>query len=424
MIRTLMKIYSTISILLCISTLLFGQGTAWHEQESGVETDLSLVFALDSMHVWAAGDEAILLRTTNGGINWENCTIPYTAKCMHFFNTHKGIIAGANSQVLLTVDGGISWDLVPTGVLASYTGMSFTDSLNGWLTGNGNQVIVRTRDGGQTWQNLSIGNSERFLIDVGFADTNKGWVLCRNYDIPHNHHVMVTNDGGNSWTTLYSWPFNPDYIIYQFYDLCVTDSMNIWICGYMWEYYFTDGGVVWNSSNGGEDWEWYMGDYYSVFSSIHFPDADHGWVAGWKRIFHLYPPEQETSLQYEDPSEIFVSIHFADSLHGWAAGSSGAIVYTSNGGIVSLKDIRIETEPGLKLFPNPCTAKLHCELNTPCENLDLLITDIYGNLMIDKHIRHRTSLLEISTENFDPGVYILSLKYPSGHSDGKKFIVE
>ncbi len=419
-----MKANRIILALLLFPAALQGQETAWLGQESGIETDLIEVFAVDSLHVWAAGEGGTLLHTTDGGITWENSTIPYTAKCMHFFDTQKGIIAGASSQVLLTADGGTSWNLLPTGVLASYTGMSFTDSLNGWLTGNGNQVIVRTRDGGLTWQDLSIGNSERFLIDIGFADTSKGWLLCRNYDLPHLHHIMMTSDGGNTWTTRYTWPYNPDYIIYQFHDLCVADSLNIWISGYMREYYFIDGGVVWNSSNGGVDWDWYVGDYYSVFYSIHFPDADHGWVTGSKRIFHLYPPEQETYLQYEDPADYFACIHFADSLHGWAAGTNGAIVHTASGGIVGMKDKTYRKRETIWLYPNPCTSNLFCKSGKPLSNTMVFIRDISGRVVLERHFPYATEIPEINTSGLVPGIYIFQLANPEGPSLYQKFIVQ
>lgn len=419
-----MKPTRFILALLLFPSVLNGQVTAWVGQESGVETDLLKVFAVDSLHVWAAGEGGTLLHTTDGGITWENGTIPYTAKCMHFFNTQKGIIAGANSQVLLTADGGTSWDLIPTGVLASYTGMSFTDSVNGWLTGNGNQVIVRTRDGGLTWQDLSIGNSDRFLIDIGFADTSKGWLLCRNYDLPHLHHVMRTDDGGDSWATQYTWPYNPDYLIYWFYDLCIADSLNIWISGYMWEYYFPGGGVAWNSSNGGYDWDWYIGDYSYAFSSIHFPDADHGWVTGCKRIFHLYPPEQGTYLQYEDPADYFSCIHFADSLHGWAVGSNGAIVHTASGGLVGQQDMSHNKEAAIRLYPNPCSSKLFCKSGKPLNNIVVFIRDISGRVVLGKHFPYASDLIEINTSGLVPGMYILQLADPEGTSLYHKFIVE
>jgi hypothetical protein len=91
------------------------------------------------------------------------------------------------------------------------TALDFTDPLHGWIaSGNGalgNPTIVRTTDGGQSWERVPVPNlaarsvapSTRYefgdLVGIHFADPLRGWFLQAGIG-------WQTNDGGVRWTKM------------------------------------------------------------------------------------------------------------------------------------------------------------------------------------------------------------------------------
>ena len=67
------------------------------------------------------------------------------------YDCKKSIAAGANAIILSTVDGGATWTQQISGVAVEFYGISFTDANNGTVVGGdgtGPGIIVRTINGG------------------------------------------------------------------------------------------------------------------------------------------------------------------------------------------------------------------------------------------------------------------------------------
>jgi len=101
-------------------------GETWFEQSARIRSHLYGVSAADSEHVWAVGDEGVILATSDGGSTWERQS---------------------------------------SGTKAILYAVSFADALHGWVAGCRpigdpveNQpwryrwVILGTDDGGLTWR--------------------------------------------------------------------------------------------------------------------------------------------------------------------------------------------------------------------------------------------------------------------------------
>jgi photosystem II stability/assembly factor-like uncharacterized protein len=378
---------------------------AWVQQSSNVNISLHAVFALDSSHAWAIGNEGTLIRTSDAGETWVSSTLPYAPECLHFFDSLNGIAAGPDPQVLLTDDGGASWYLHQTGVVSSFEDICFIDSVKGWMIGNPDQTILRTPDGGLTWEDLSIGNNDEFLISIGFSDSVNGWTLSRVFT-PQNgaYYINRSQDRGTTWARQYTWN-NSGSTRTLLHDLCVIDSSNSWTCGYFWDYYSYEGGVILRTTNGGSSWPWYIGDYNNDFPCIYFPDKDHGWTAGWKRIFFLDPAHDETYLQYENSSHFYLDIHFADSLNGWAVGNNGLVMHTSSGGLVSTEEDQPKRSNQVRIYPNPTGSVINIEFDK--QITELKVYDITGRLVHEMALDPSHASVMINAGHLKPGIYIL-----------------
>jgi photosystem II stability/assembly factor-like uncharacterized protein len=104
------------------------------------------------------------------------------------------VAVGARGHILLSHDQGSTWSQAQVPVRATLTGVFLLDENLGWVVGH-DAVILRTRDGGETWAMLHSAPEERRpLLDVWFRDEFNGFAIGA-YGF-----FLVTSDGGQTWT--------------------------------------------------------------------------------------------------------------------------------------------------------------------------------------------------------------------------------
>lgn len=178
---------------------------------------------LDVMNGWGVTDTS-LVRTLDGGVNWENMTPPgisslgYAAS-VYFFDPLNGWVVTAapdyvNGTLYHTTDGGVNWTSLP--VPFSGGQMDFVDVSTGFiLVGRGAAAgssavdVYSTTDGGASWSPVYImqpgaddtvntlpfgGQKSGFA----FLDGTHGWV---GGSIPMDGVIYLysSSDGGHIW---------------------------------------------------------------------------------------------------------------------------------------------------------------------------------------------------------------------------------
>ncbi|HET7855584.1 MAG TPA: hypothetical protein VFL41_03930 [Gaiellaceae bacterium] len=90
-----------------------------------------------------------------------------------------------------------SWQLTPTGSAARLRGLSAVSSSVAWASGAG--TVLRTVDGGTTWQNVTPPNTATLLFrDVEAFDAQNAVILAIG---PGDaSRVYVTSNGGQTWS--------------------------------------------------------------------------------------------------------------------------------------------------------------------------------------------------------------------------------
>ena len=84
------------------------------------------------------------------------------------------IAVGERGHVLISEDGGDSWEQIQVPTRATLTGVYFIDRAHGWVVGH-DQVILRTQDGGKSWELVyEDAAAESPLLDVYFKDAQQG----------------------------------------------------------------------------------------------------------------------------------------------------------------------------------------------------------------------------------------------------------
>ncbi|HEY3003713.1 MAG TPA: oxidoreductase [Kribbellaceae bacterium] len=109
------------------------------------------------------------------------------------------------------------WDLKPTGSTARFRGLAAVDAQTAWLGGSAGQVL-RTTDGGTTWQNVSPpGAADLLFRDVEAFDAAHAVVLAIGSG--EASRVYRTADGGRTWDeTFRNTDANAFYDCFDFFD--------------------------------------------------------------------------------------------------------------------------------------------------------------------------------------------------------------
>ena len=172
---------------------------------------------IDSLNGWVIGRRGVL-RTEDGGASWQRIDegLDAAGQAFDMLDAQEGWMVGKFGLVHRTVDGGVTWELVPAcGDLDGLggdekphlTGVHFVDRDHGWIAGyvreltgfeqHDRAVIVHTDDGGRTWT-PQLEGVEALLTAIRFADRQRGWCVGFNRN-DGTSVILATGDGGRAW---------------------------------------------------------------------------------------------------------------------------------------------------------------------------------------------------------------------------------
>jgi len=250
------------------------------------------------MFGWATHTSMGMVMTTNSGTNWLSVsfndttfTTLYTG--VYFINNLTGWTVGGALQIRKTTNGGLNWTRqVPPPIAGVLNSVYFFDANTGFAIGrqgiNWNSCILRTTNGGSTWNEIVAATAvENELSDQFWLNTNTGWMCGRSF-------LMKTTNGGLNYTDYYSSVPPTSNGINALLCIHFEGPQTGWIGGSN-----LDHKNLYKTTNGGLNWVFQDNPValysYAQINDVRFIDANIGWAA-----------------------------------HGTPA--SGAILYTSNGG--------------------------------------------------------------------------------------------
>lgn len=242
---------------------------------------------------------AYLFRTTDGGNSWEERRLPtcsasfggYTVYRLQFVDEQQGWVSGT-CGLMRTSDGGQTWNLVSSRV--SPADFLFVNELVAWSSGG--TSVSRSVDGGVIWQTFEFRTlfpeSEYGLTLTGvnkavYLSEQLAWVAMGRTSSSKDA-LFRTRDGGVSWQALSL----PTYV--RVAGLQFVSADRGWLLSSVGVLYRTeDGGSTWGevSTTGGALWSMsklvVIGDQESVFSISYgnpstMPSPFEVWSSVWR----------------------------------------------------------------------------------------------------------------------------------------------
>lgn len=329
------------------------------------DAELTDIFFLNTRLGWAVGAQGTILRTSDGGKTWSqisqraNLSASNLSLDEKLRNMRQGIqtrsTGRANGQAINPIS-------------CRFESVFFTDEKNGWIAGGysvpyidrSKAIVMRTRDGGITWNSVDHLVVPRFQ-QIRFTDPLNGWAVGEAGNL-FQSGIFYTSDGGQSWSSqtskkIHSWlavertndglvtineagqlgtlrpnQYEQSVIISEnaptLSQVQMVNDESGWAVG--------ESGTLLNTTNGGKSWK--QINLPRGTSEIDLETLSVAknriWFAGDPGTV-IYSMNTETGqiTSHRTPIRMRINqLRFLDHLHGWAVGGGGAIIATTDGG--------------------------------------------------------------------------------------------
>ncbi len=238
-------------------------GATWSTQTMGISKYAARITFIDDNYGWVACGGAILGQTIDGGQQWNQIILhnpPFNVDTVDlydisFVTQSKGWFCcgrypevivgdtwfrGGQGYIAKSTNGGDSWQLQKRDSVYDFFGLRFLDTLKGFVAGGNDRtnsaVIMKTLNGGQTWQAITIPNQAKYLRALEFVGRKYAWAVGRNGTIIHS------SDSGSTWVQQQS---NVDTTLF---DVNFADSLHGLVAGNDCVLYTNNGGALWQQA--------------------------------------------------------------------------------------------------------------------------------------------------------------------------------
>lgn len=421
-----------------LGNVVIGQSGWNNVTPSSSYPGLTGVYAIDSNNIWVVGLEGTILHTTDGGTSWIDVVSPVTYDLynVHFINADTGWIGGDNdnyTEVLRTTDGGSTWEVQS---LDNSYGWGNYDMvfINGVLgqpyrgfVSAGLSLVWRTDDYGENWLPTSIGGcGAGNLESICFIDKDEGWFVGAPSALSEVS-IVHTTDGGQSYE-IQTNPTDPDI---KLNGVCFASNQHGIAVGL--------NGTILFTSDGGNNWEVRPYDN-SRWQSVFHRESGRAWAVGqYGNVAYSTDWGYTWSDQVTNMSQELWKVYFLNDNEGWIVGGGigmpGIILHTTTGGAVTDVDengsSNINSYSLEQNYPNPFNPSTVISYQLPVSgNVTLKIYDVLGNeitTLVDEYKPAGKYEVEFNThsdecQNLSSGVYFFQLK-AENYIETKKMIL-
>ncbi len=244
---------------------------------------------------------------------------------VYFINENKGWIAGSDGTLLATVDGGVNWKKIANFSSDKFRQIYFSDENNGWLLCerdiynrgvNSSSYLLRTADGGKSWDTINFNAGGRERISKIFFNT-KG----SGFAVGEAGAFYALQNDKKTWKKI------PSPARYLMLDGVFTDDSRGAMVGAGGSIFFTeDTGSTWNPAT-------IAGKSEAKLSSLFFINQKSGWTVGsGGKIYQTINGGKFWREQNSTVTSSLTDIFFNNTAEGWAVGDEGTILHTKTAG--------------------------------------------------------------------------------------------
>lgn len=409
--------------------MLKGINLNWHETSSHNESmwNYNDMIFLDINTGYAVEDSGAVLKTSNGGLDWEYIsTVPnMTYSKIEFLNESTGIVYGQNTQEQASVyrssNYGHSWNEISLGSEQNLRNISFGNTFTGYLSGfNG---LYKTTNNGINW--VIIAPQHKNIKSLKFVNSNTGFIVNSNWD-----SIFKSIDGGNNWILIKHINDGINGKVYRasFLD----ENTSILPVGN-----FSGIRYVLRTFNGGISWDSIVTNSSVVDINSKFITPDKGFATTSRGPFFTvdgganwtYIPYLLTDFYFNNNIATTDDIYFINENTGFIYGQLGLLIKTTNGGSVFINN-NVENIPTTHMlfqnYPNPfnpaTTISFYLKKS---QFVKLKVYDISGREVANLINEFRNSgfnEIQFYPENLSSGIYFYQIE-TDDFKESKKMVL-
>ncbi len=273
---------------------------------------------------------------------------------IYFIDSNNGLVISVSGSLLITHDGGQSWEHQALGFDDNPFQIQFVTEQIGWILGNNGKLYV-TDDGGAHWD-LQFEDVIKNIYKFHFVSETVGWAYT------YRGAVLTTNDSGAHWDIKMSVPYieppvEPPpwgYPISFLEDLYFLNETHGWVLQQN-NYSTNPTNVVYYTNNSGSSWVSHLIPTQKYLNKIHFVDHLNGWVIGVEgTIFCSNDSGVNWYNQHSFTEEYLMDIYSLNNSFSWICGTNGTILRTMDGGDnwIDLSNASFELDFKKIIFPD------------------------------------------------------------------------
>jgi photosystem II stability/assembly factor-like uncharacterized protein len=373
-------------IFITFNLTAFGQ---WTILNSGTTQWLRGVAFVNVDTGVAVGYNGTLLRTTNGGFNWDsiNTGVSYNFFSVCFPSKQIGYVTG-NNGVIKTIDGGINWSVSING--GKYLDAFFLNNDTGYAVGAMGK-IKKTTNGGSNWTDISISSQD--MISVFFNNPDTGYVVTAGW----TDAISKTIDGGINWTDAH-----PNTIA-EYASIYFTSNDT----GYVSSTGAIDHNIL-KTTDAGATWTTiYTMPSHGLYS-LKFPTSNIGYAAGGYQNSSIMLKTIDAGANWVtqniNTTDPLFDCFFLTQDLGYAVGMNGTIVKTTNGGVGIYE---LSNSILINVYPNPTSDYLTIEISGQNnQSTNIILTNLIGQKICYKQIKNKDFL---DLNGVSTGMYMLTV---------------
>lgn len=216
---------------------------AFEELKSKTSSSLRGISVVDSLTAWASGSNGIYLHTTDGGKNWTEGKVKgfetLDFRDVEAFDKNTALIMSTDAPAFFfkTTDAGKTWKrkYMNRDAKIFFDGLAFWDDKNGIAFSDpidGKFFIVVTKDGGETWRQISSINIPPALKGEGAFAASGTAITVYGKDLvwfgtggTDRARIFLSDDAGENWRAMDA-PIKNGNASSGVFSVCFKDDLN------------------------------------------------------------------------------------------------------------------------------------------------------------------------------------------------------
>lgn len=283
----------------------------------------------NSGSTFISGLAGTVLKSDDAGANWTpkyTSTTQQPIRQVTFVDANTGYASGGSTTgadslgfILKTTNGGTNWEVMSNTFKAQVYGFAITSPSNWCAVGSGNSIF-RSTDAGANWTKIAspvTGVTNMVFYSVAFGGKDTG------YAAGNSGKMIKTTDGGATWTNVTS-----NMGTNTIFDLVVFDSKTVIICGLA--------GKVSKTTDGGTTWTALAPNVAGGLFVLKFKDSKTGYVGGGSKALSKTTDGGATWTPVTLPSSLAATtsiwgVGFGKNTE-WISTGNGEICFSADGG--------------------------------------------------------------------------------------------